>query len=164
METSEQRALAEEVLKTAYLNRCEWDYNTSEDGEYAEGGCEAGAIYEVEGPHDMRCGSYCLEHGPRVIEERCNPPHRFFLNDIPGAKGIDAARKLALSILNTFMDRALRGEFTDISEAILDEIDLWHGDEARQPLHEWLGLSTEEYKRWAEDPSTLTKILQERKP
>lgn len=153
------RTLAQQTLDTAHLIRCEWDY---EDGEYAEGGCEAGAVYEVEGPHDMRCGSYCLEHGPRVVAERCNPPHRFSLNDIPGAQGIQAARELALSILSTFMDRALRGEFVDLSEAILDEMDLWHGDEEKQPLHEWLGMTKDEYKQWAENPSSLSGIIKSR--
>lgn len=152
------RTLAQQTLDTAHLNRCEWDY---ENGEYAEGGCEAGAVYEVEGPHDMRCGSYCLEHGPRVVAERCNPPHRFFLNDIPGAQGIQAARELALAVLSTFMDRALRGEFPNINEAMDDSIDSWHADRD-VPLHEWLGLTMEEYQQWAEDPSSLSDIIQKR--
>lgn len=154
------RTLAQQTLDTAHLNRCEWDY---EDGEYAEGGCEAAAVYEVEGPHDMRCGSYCLEHGPRVIAERCNPPPRFCLNDIPGAKGIQVARELALAVLSTFMDRAIRGEVTNPGLYIHDEIDYWHEGDGIQPLHEWLGMTPGEYKQWAEDPSSLSDIIEARK-
>ena len=98
MTDDEMRALAARVMVDARLYRCAWDYDEDED-TYAEGGCEADAVCEVEGPHEERCGFYCAAHAERTREERCSPPHRYHVNDIPGASGIDAARRLAAAVL-----------------------------------------------------------------
>lgn len=92
------RELANEVLAHLGLNRCEWDYD-QETGEYAPDGCEEGATYEVEGPHEERCGAYCAEHAKRTKEERCTPPHRFSVHPIHGAESIVVARRFALAYL-----------------------------------------------------------------
>jgi len=94
----EMMALAAEVLEKATLYRCQWDLD--EESEFVEGGCEADAVCEVEGPHEERCGFYCAEHAERTRLERCSPPHRYHVNNVPGAAGIGAARRLAAMVLN----------------------------------------------------------------
>jgi len=98
MMNDEMRALAAEVLEKATLYRCAWDFDEETD-EYAKGGCEAGAVCEVEGPHEERCGFYCAEHAERTRLERCSPPHRYHVNHVPGAAGIEAARRLAMLVI-----------------------------------------------------------------
>lgn len=100
MTNEKLRELANEVLVQTALERCGWDYN-EETGEYAPGGCEEGAACEVEGPHEERCGFYCAEHAKRTKEERCTPPHRYLINQIPGVEGIAAARRFALAYLES---------------------------------------------------------------
>ena len=95
--TPEMLALAERVLSSVTLARCAWDYD-SETGEYGPGGCEAGAVARVEGPHGESCGEYCAEHARRCVAERCTPPHRFHVVNIPSAAGADDARALALLV------------------------------------------------------------------
>lgn len=62
----------------------------------------------------------------------------------------------------TFMASALRGEYADPDEAIHDAIDEWHTTSGDVPLAEWLGMTRDEYRRWAERPSSLRAILAER--
>lgn len=47
-----------------------------------------------------------------------------------------------------------------------DAIDAWHAaqPDAELPLHEWLGMTWAEYKRWVEAPAALPRILAERAP
>jgi hypothetical protein len=58
---------------------------------------------------------------------------------------------------NTFVDRCLAGE------ALLDEIDdyvdIWHSSDAAIPLHEFLGLSWDEYSAWVGNPRVLPFII-----
>jgi hypothetical protein len=43
-----------------------------------------------------------------------------------------------------------------IDDRMDDLIDLWHeGDGQGMSLHEWLGLTWDQFARWAEDPSDL---------
>lgn len=58
----------------------------------------------------------------------------------------------------TFIDLSLAGD------VVMDEIDdfvaTWHTDPAiREPLHEFLGMSEEEYALWVEQPGSLRLIL-----
>lgn len=64
----------------------------------------------------------------------------------------------------TFIDRAIRNEFADISEALDDAIDSWHNQlQQTAPLHEWLGMSWEEYRRWCQHPSEPDEIIAARR-
>ena len=52
-------------------------------------------------------------------------------------------------------------------EEIHDDIHDWHtrpGTDQNVPLHEWLGMTWEEYKEWAAQKKTLDQILAARKP
>lgn len=53
-----------------------------------------------------------------------------------------------------FADRYRSGKRPDI----LDEIDAWHKDAKNVELHEYLGLTKEQYARWVEDPSSIDKL------
>jgi len=61
----------------------------------------------------------------------------------------------------TFVDCCLEGN------ALLDEVDdyvdLWHTIEQNIPLHEFLGLSWDEYAAWVGNPSVLPFIISSRK-
>lgn len=62
-----------------------------------------------------------------------------------------------------YVECALRGDYTDRVMALDDAIDTWHDRRDDRfpvaPMHEWLGFTWEEYRRWAEDPSALDAIL-----
>lgn len=65
---------------------------------------------------------------------------------------------------DTFIDRALRNEFADLSEALDDYIDSWHNQpQQTSSLHEWLGMSWGEYRRWCQRPSELNEIITTRR-
>jgi hypothetical protein len=58
----------------------------------------------------------------------------------------------------TFVELSLAGD------VVMDEIDdfvaAWHNDPAiREPLHEFLGMTEEEYALWVEQPGSLRLIL-----
>jgi hypothetical protein len=58
---------------------------------------------------------------------------------------------------DTFVDRALQGRAT--LDDIDDFVDAWHeGDDPRE-LHEFLGLTWDEYALWGEQPDALRYIL-----
>lgn len=63
----------------------------------------------------------------------------------------------------TFVDEALAADdSSDPDESIDDWVDRWHNDKSTQlPLHEYLGMSWEQYGRWLEKPSSLVPILNE---
>lgn len=69
-----------------------------------------------------------------------------------------------MSERDNFLQRCLDGDVLDPDEEIDDEIDEWH-DSSRKlpPLHEFLGMSWEEYQLWVEKPWTLKSILAARK-
>jgi hypothetical protein len=60
----------------------------------------------------------------------------------------------------SFLDRVLAGEITDPAVAIDDAIEAWHADKrAEGELHEYLGMTWEEYTAFVAKPSTLTEII-----
>jgi hypothetical protein len=59
---------------------------------------------------------------------------------------------------DTFVDRALSGEAS--LDDIDDYVDTWHDDAAeKRELHDYLGLTRDEYGLWVEQPSSLRFIL-----
>ena len=60
-----------------------------------------------------------------------------------------------------FADLCLKGEAC--ADEIDDFVDRWHESAADVPLHEFLGLSRDEYALWVERPDSLTFILDARK-
>ena len=56
----------------------------------------------------------------------------------------------------TFAERYRNGQRPDI----LDEIDAWHDSPGDLELHEYLGLTKEQYARWVEEPSSLKDLLE----
>lgn len=58
----------------------------------------------------------------------------------------------------TFVDLCLSGEV--VQDEIDDFIDLWHeGDGQGRPLHDFLGMTKDEYDLWVEQPGALRLIL-----
>lgn len=57
----------------------------------------------------------------------------------------------------TFMDEVLHGIalWTDID----DWVDRWHDGAGTAELHEFLGMSWDEYRLWAEQPSALRLLI-----
>jgi hypothetical protein len=63
-----------------------------------------------------------------------------------------------MSSRGTFMELCLRGEV--VQDEIDDFIDLWHEEEHdERPLHEFLGMTRQEYDLWVEQPGALRLIL-----
>lgn len=62
------------------------------------------------------------------------------------------------------MRRVMRGWYDrfEIEEAFDDAIDEWHTGSSKLELHEYLGLTWEEYKRWGENPRSIFDIIHER--
>jgi hypothetical protein len=58
----------------------------------------------------------------------------------------------------TFRDKLIAGDVT--IRDIDDFIDTWHASSQNCPLHEFLGLSQEEYAEWLKDSASLTKLCQ----
>ena len=56
------------------------------------------------------------------------------------------------------VERFLSGEECDLTR-IDGEIDAWHEMETTIPLHEWLGLTLEEYQLYVEKPASIRVIL-----
>lgn len=60
----------------------------------------------------------------------------------------------------TFVDRVLAGEVITPDDAIEDEIARWSKMmPSPAPLHDWLGMSRDEYRLWVERPEALREIL-----
>ena len=68
----------------------------------------------------------------------------------------------------TFIDAALGGTVLDIDTAVDDAIEEWHrrdgrlDDGSQVPIHDWLGMTREEYARFLEHPAALRTILHAR--
>ncbi len=64
---------------------------------------------------------------------------------------------------STFMEDCLSQEVQP--EDIDDYVDRWHSSDTanQQQLHEYLGLSWEEYKRWCADPQELSSIIEKKR-
>lgn len=58
---------------------------------------------------------------------------------------------------DSYVDDVLRGDalWTDIDQWIAD----WHDGESKQDLHDYLGMTREEYALWVEKPESLRFIL-----
>jgi hypothetical protein len=64
----------------------------------------------------------------------------------------------------TFIAKALSGEIVEPDEEIDDFIDVWHETPNQaMALHDFLGMSWEEYALWAEKPAFLRAILMARR-
>lgn len=62
----------------------------------------------------------------------------------------------------TFIDRALAGEVLDPVAEAFEAVDAWHDAPSDLDLHQWLGMTEDEYKRFAEAPAAIVDILAER--
>ena len=67
-----------------------------------------------------------------------------------------------MSSKRSIVDRLLSGEECDLSR-IDDEIDAWHEADTTVPLHEWLGLTPDEYQLYVERPASIRIILAARR-
>src|SRR6266850_6353241 len=61
----------------------------------------------------------------------------------------------------TFVERYMRGEV--LSEDIDDYVDCWHNNSGGKLLHEFLGMSEDEYSLWLRDPDALPHIVRARR-
>jgi hypothetical protein len=61
----------------------------------------------------------------------------------------------------TFLDKCITGNVSE--EAIHDFIDEWHTGESSLALHEFLGMTWDEYVLWVVDAKNLRKIIDARK-
>ena len=59
--------------------------------------------------------------------------------------------------MSSFIEKCLRSEV--LLEDIDDFVDLWHKDSGNMALHDFLGMTQEEYSLWIADPSTLPFIV-----
>jgi hypothetical protein len=62
---------------------------------------------------------------------------------------------------NTFLNRYLNGEM--LADDIDDFIGYWHNNQGNLPLHEFLGMTEEEYSLWVGDPDVLPHIARARR-
>ena len=58
----------------------------------------------------------------------------------------------------SIVERLLSGEECDLTR-IDDEIDAWHEADTASSLHEWLGLTSDEYQLYVEKPAAIRIIL-----
>ena len=64
----------------------------------------------------------------------------------------------------SLIDRLARGDYAwqDIQAVLDDAVDKWHTGNSKLKLHEYLGMTWAEYKRWVEKPEAIYAILDER--
>ena len=66
-------------------------------------------------------------------------------------------------MFKTFIDKCVSGEIIDL-DTIDDWVDAWHTDtNGEEPLHEFLGMTWEEYGLWVCHPSVLDEIIEVRR-
>ena len=63
-----------------------------------------------------------------------------------------------MSRKRSIIERFLSGEECDLTR-IDDEIDAWHEADTTVALHEWLGLTPDEYQLYLEKPASIRIIL-----
>ena len=63
-----------------------------------------------------------------------------------------------MSRKRSIVERLLSGEEYDLTR-IDDEIDAWHEADTTISLHEWLGLTSDEYQLYVEKPDAIRIIL-----
>ena len=59
----------------------------------------------------------------------------------------------------TFIELVRQGKYTP--HQIENWVDAWHNSETEQELHESIGMTFEEYGRWAKNPAILIPIISE---
>jgi hypothetical protein len=59
--------------------------------------------------------------------------------------------------MSDFVDQCLAGEVA--AEEIDDFVTAWHEGDDGRPIHQFLGLTPEEYAVWVEQPASLRYIL-----
>jgi len=65
---------------------------------------------------------------------------------------------------SSFMERCLAGQVLQPNATIDDEIDRWHeNDGFGVELHDWLGMTWDEFRLWGEQPVALRAILAARR-
>lgn len=62
---------------------------------------------------------------------------------------------------NNFIERCQRGE--SLLDEIDDFIDDWHENQDDLELHEFLGMTWDEYSLWIKEPNTLSSIINRRR-
>lgn len=62
----------------------------------------------------------------------------------------------------TFVERALRGDVINVDDEVEDAIEAWHESASGMDLHDWLGLTWEEYSIFCTKPKMLRPILASR--
>jgi DNA-binding MarR family transcriptional regulator len=60
-----------------------------------------------------------------------------------------------------FLQKVLTGQ-AQVAE-IDDYVEQWHHSSSKLSLHEFLGLSPEEYAKWIEDPNSIEKVVAKRR-
>lgn len=85
------------------------------------------------------------------------------INKMIIGSGDSASPFESISAHVTFVDRALAGVVINIDEEIDEAIEAWHLGGSGVALHEWLGLTRDEYNLFATKPSMLREILAARK-
>jgi hypothetical protein len=58
-----------------------------------------------------------------------------------------------------FVDLVLNGEIVDPEIEIDEWIQRWHASDNEEPLHDWLGMTWEEYSLFVEKPQFLKAIF-----
>ena len=62
--------------------------------------------------------------------------------------------------MSSFMKMCLSGEA--LPDEIDDFVDRWHESDGDLSIHEFLGMTREEYLDWVKDPDVLARILDAR--
>jgi hypothetical protein len=62
-----------------------------------------------------------------------------------------------MSSPETFIDLVLHGDV--VMDEIDDFVEAWHRSDSDETLHEFLGMTSEEYDLWVEKPESLPLIL-----
>ncbi len=65
------------------------------------------------------------------------------------------------TISNTFINKCILGE--ENPENIEDYVDMWHESESTLELHEYIGLTEDEYETWLRYPEKLPQIISNHK-
>ena len=64
----------------------------------------------------------------------------------------------------TWFAQARIGVHSDLEETLNDEIEKWHGGEGKdKELHQYLGMTFDEYASWVEQKKTLQQLIDESK-
>ena len=59
--------------------------------------------------------------------------------------------------MSSFIEMCLSGD--TLPDDIDDFVDKWHESDSDLPIHEYLGMTRDEYLSWVKDPSVLLHIV-----